>query len=88
MHARLKDADDGFPRAFFQAPDERVRGVAGDEESGVGGEEGKDGGEGVGCGFGRVVEVVDAGDAGGGGEVGVFGLGWGMLGVWMEFDSF
>lgn len=51
-----------------------MRGVAGDEEGGVGVEEGQDGGEGVGRGFGGVGEVVDARDAGGGGEVGVLGL--------------
>lgn len=69
---------------------ERVRGVAGYEEGGVGGDVGEDGGEGVLRGGEGVGEVVDGGGAGGGGEVGVCCLrgdlvsGRGSSGVGME----
>lgn len=77
MHRRLEDADEGFRdrEAVREGLSERVRGVAGYEEGGVGGDVGEDGGEGVLRGGEGVGEVVDGGGAGGGGEVGVCCLG-------------
>ena len=62
-----------------------MRAVAGDQEGVVGAEVGLDGRQRVRDRGGCVGEVVDAGDAGGGGEVGVFGLSGGWVGQWVWF---
>ncbi|KAF6221221.1 hypothetical protein HO133_002076 [Letharia lupina] len=72
VDAGVEDADDGRGGALLQEGHERVRAVARDEEGVVGGGVGEGGGEGVLGGSGGVVEVVDAGDAGWGGEVFAF----------------